>query len=196
MILREQVDLDPWFDEIIANKPDNLIGLQLELTYHEAVSNSHSCPKTGVRNFGSHSDKPMSYPGMTGRIWLRYREPPKTFMPPIGSALHTGTGGYGSYANVGCGGKWGTIALLGSKDLPKLHYYSYDCKVFIDDFKEHLQPLADAYEEQFLIDKLMRSYQSTIYNPTYHYYHLDKDVEKADQELIERWNTNNLITTN
>lgn len=100
------------------------------LRWSETLSNSHSCPRGGVTNWGgrdSFSDgtpKPRCYPGWGGRINIRVRTPFVTKnrqADGFGSdyfkytPIHTGTGGGG-----------------GIKD--GVTKYSYDVKLWADDF--------------------------------------------------------------
>ncbi len=75
---------------------------EFALTYSDSVSNSHSCPKDGVTNWGGYvKDAPRGYPGWHGRIsWIvewpnKYHGHYPGGQLFKGSGIHTGTGGYG-----------------------------------------------------------------------------------------------------
>ncbi len=42
--------------------------IRLDARYNNSVSNTHSCPKSGVQNWGSKKDLPRGYPGWHGSI--------------------------------------------------------------------------------------------------------------------------------
>ena len=57
------------------NENATVLGFAVKLTHSKKVSNSHSAPLLGVRNFsnyGAEKDRPTSYPGWQGRVWIRY----------------------------------------------------------------------------------------------------------------------------
>lgn len=93
---------------------------ELKVSYRESCSNTHCCPRNGVKNWSCHSDKPHGYPGFHGRVSWKMVEPldrdPNNYrdyrfdeaIRKIG--IHPGTGG-------------------GSGD-----YRGYDVTIFIDDF--------------------------------------------------------------
>lgn len=75
----------------------------LDVTYSDHVSNTHSCPRNGVRNWGREPDKPIGYKGWGGRIEFQTSHEIRGFMSGLWEHLgiHTGSGG-------GSGGRnWG-----------------------------------------------------------------------------------------
>lgn len=96
----------------------------------EKVSNSHSCPRKGVKNFDTRAEcnkgKPTGYPGWIGRIDIKVKPPMykyqgKEYMDDgYGSAYFNRT-----TINTGSGGGGG------GKDCKQ---YSYDVKLFAADF--------------------------------------------------------------
>lgn len=101
----------------------------LTLTYNDCVSNSHSCPRGGVTNWGGRdtlkdgTPAPRGYPGWTGRISFQLSTGTISFSSYVfkGTGINTGSGG---------GGGGGT--------------FSYDLKMFMDDWPG----LKSAFNEQ------------------------------------------------
>jgi hypothetical protein len=97
-----------------------LKGFTLDVKYRPDCSNSHNCPRSGLKNWGGDvPGAPRSYPGYHGRVSWNMPEPyckgddyrdyrVNEALGRIG--IHTGTGGAGS-GNAG-----------------------YDVNVFLDDF--------------------------------------------------------------
>lgn len=114
-----------------SNKVHEYVEVSFEnLYWSDNLSNSHSCPRNGVTNWGSRDTypdgtaKPRGYPGWGGRINIRVRTPMVTKTRQadgFGSdyfkytPINTGTGGGG-----------------GVKD--GVTKYSYDVKLWADDF--------------------------------------------------------------
>lgn len=101
---------------------------------HGDVSNSHDCPIDGVTNWGRKANKPTSYPGWNGRVWIRYSKPIKSFgSEPFRNTLtYTGTGGWGSY-----NGPWAAVSTARYKNkdaYPEPQIYSWDYRFFDSDF--------------------------------------------------------------
>jgi hypothetical protein len=75
----------------------------LSLDFSESISNSHSCPHTGVTNWGGDrklpdgSPAPRGYPGFGGRISFKLTHDTPSFCSDIfkSTRIHTGTGGGG-----------------------------------------------------------------------------------------------------
>jgi hypothetical protein len=84
----------------------------LDVSWSDSVSNSHSCPRGGVSNWGRDNGKPTGYPGWGGRIEFQL-----SHALGFGSdvfrnvGIHTGTGG-------------------GTRD----NRYGYDVKFFASDW--------------------------------------------------------------
>ena len=131
---------------------NKLIGLVFEVRYSKIVGNTHSCPINGVTNWALREEgKPTGYPGFHGRVWLRFMNNQGSFGSNVlyKTGLNTGTGGGGSYDGI-----WKQL-ITASYKLSKvtnetnetelrnkynLFCYSYDCKIFLDDFSgmQHL----------------------------------------------------------
>jgi hypothetical protein len=111
--------IDGWhrhFDDKFVPE-DNFSKLEFtRLTFSETVSNSHSCPEDGVRNFMCEPDKPRGYIGWTGYLNGSLDRPAKhNASYPYSGALqlvgiHTGSGGGGNKS------------------------FSYDFKIFLGDW--------------------------------------------------------------
>lgn len=68
----------------------------LDVRWSESVSNTHSCPRSGVTNWGGrNSDAPRGYPGWQGRIEYQVSHDVPCFGSELLSdtGIHTGTGG-------------------------------------------------------------------------------------------------------
>ena len=127
------------------------------LRYEEQTSNTHACPRNGTTNWG-HQNKnaPRGYPGFAGRINYALTVP-KSFdgwfadfsdtLKQFG--IHTGSGGVGN---------------IGPKDSDM---YSYDVKVFIDDFpgiNTHVEEVHKIYKKIVFKMKLKGE---QIHDPVY-----------------------------
>lgn len=100
--------MSPW-DKSHLKRMDQLVipklkTVRLNLKFDPLVSNSHSCPRGGVRNFTRKPELPCGYPGWTGRLeWSR--EHPVKSRVDTGSSIFenspiytgTGSGGQGCY---------------------------------------------------------------------------------------------------
>jgi hypothetical protein len=115
-------------------------GFAWDIRYSDRVSNSHSSPEGLPQNFIGKKDVPDSYPGFTGRVWIRYADEPNSFgSEPFEKTLtHTGTGGAGSYS-----GPWAAIASArwqtyghkrGAGMYPEIHCYSWDYRFYLADW--------------------------------------------------------------
>jgi len=65
------------------------------------VSNSHSCPKNGIKNWHGNQELPTHYPGWRGRIHIKYNS--RNYAGFLTSILepyyiNTGSGGGGEYS--------------------------------------------------------------------------------------------------
>lgn len=151
------------------------------MKYSPTVSNSHCCPKGGTTNFGGNPDLPRNYMGMSGRIWVRYSvDTPSFASNELPSNVHAGTGGYGSYD-----GHWQGLYLPYNNVGLKMHYYSWDGKLFAADFLEIRGIAGDA-----------RMRGEDLQNVDFNFYWLDKETAKRDEHLLKRYrekckNTNN-----
>lgn len=117
------------------NSSATLINLQLDLKYDELVSNTHSCPKTGVQNWHCNNDKPRGYPGWAGQIsWeVTTKDVSDSNRFRNNSYIHTGSGSGGS--NPG-----------------GIKTYRYEVKIFADDW-----PGLALYREKQLMWSILES---------------------------------------
>ena len=117
------------------------------LRYAERTSNTHSCPRTGITNWGcKDEDGPRGYPGFAGRITYALKVPKgfdgwfADFSDSLKQfGIHTGSGGSGP----------------SRKD--NLDSYGYDVKVFIDDFSSisaHVDEVLEVYKKIVFKKKL------------------------------------------
>lgn len=81
--------------------------LQFEMSWCDSITNTHSCPHNGVRNWRRDSKLPIGYSGWTGSIEYTVQSCPgqEGSYPGssdmwVGSRIHTGTGGGGSSNNI------------------------------------------------------------------------------------------------
>lgn len=157
------------------------IGLQLDMRIQARVSNSHCCPQGETTNFSGDTNIPRHYPGMQGRIWVRYCANTASFasreLPPD---VHPGTGGYGTYD-----GNWKRLYTPYSNAGLKLYVYSWDCKLFQADHPKIKAICADA-----------RIRDDDISNTTFKFYWLDEETLETDRYLLKAYikkceNTNN-----
>jgi hypothetical protein len=122
----QEIDISQLVENLIGRQeiywPDSqktLINLKIDVTYSTSVSNTHSCPKTGVQNWHCNNDKPKGYPGWSGRIFWE---------ESVGN-LSKGSDRFhnNSYIYTGTG-SGGTNPITGNKT------YQYDVKIFADDW--------------------------------------------------------------
>ena len=178
-------------DRVNHNLKDNnkVVGLQLDLAWYDLVSNSHSAPVGKPTNFGARPGLPTSYPGWSGRTWIRYAKNPieRGSDPLIRTCLHTGTGGFGSY-----NGPWSLlhnqifIARRKYNYISPTEYnelmpvcYSWDCRVFAEDFPEILE----LYRTESVFERLKNGNAN---QRQYSYRWEDPATLAADKLLIER----------
>lgn len=159
----------------------SFIGLQLDMQIRARVSNSHSCPKGGVQNFSGTPNMPRSYPGMFGRIWVRYSDDTPSFASSeLPSNVHSGTGGYGAYD-----GNWLGLFRPYYNVGIKIYYYSWDCKLFEADHPEIKAMRADA-----------RIRDEDLSNTLFKFYWLDEETRKQDKHLLKRYSEKCKNTSN
>lgn len=119
----------------------------LSLTYSNSVSNSHSCPHTGVTNWGGDkklqdgTPAPRGYPGFVGNIELTISPEPLSFASDVlkNTRIHTGSGGGGG------GGR-----------------YRYSVSFFLDDWPgiaATIQAERDAYEKENFLNMIKNTYK-------------------------------------
>lgn len=118
--------------------------LKIDVNYSNEISNSHSAPIDGVRNWGyRHAGRPVCYPGWGGRVWAFFSKQPNSKFESefTNSLIHRGSGGYGLYDI----GHQVHGELEHPEDLPlnqsnewafkkkRIYPVSYDCKIFLQD---------------------------------------------------------------
>ena len=130
----------------LASEGNKVIGFVWELRSSICVSNSHAAPLGKERNWDGHKiNVPKGYPGMVGRIWIRYNKDNTGFSstPFENTLTHTGTGGSGHYNGI-----WRRIVngrykqfmakrrtLNGYENFNShVHCYSWDYTIFADDW--------------------------------------------------------------
>lgn len=115
---------------------DEFTKFKLEsLTFSKQCSNTHACPKNGVLNWSREPDKPMGYPGWTGRARGTLKRDKKHMNSyPYSAALNS----VGIYTHTGGGGNenWG-----------------YDISIFLDDWPG-LQHIVNEMEQDEIVRRL------------------------------------------
>lgn len=104
---------DRWGDRRAKFRDDFSIKiLYFDLRWDNKISNSHSCPRSGVTNWGRYTDdRPSGYPGWQGDIAYQLSHDIGSFGIFDKVGIHTGTGG--GRGNLKC---------------------AYDVKLFADDW--------------------------------------------------------------
>jgi hypothetical protein len=157
-----------------------VVGFKWDVRYNETVSNSHDCPLNGVTNWGNtYPDRPTSYPGFYGRVWIRYqRELDLWGSDPLREGLtYPGTGGAGTY-----GGPWEKVSTLywkrygyksvgGKLRFKKPYVLSWDYRFYLDDW-----PLIQKYIEN----------QQTFHQLQSKKFELKHVFEWYDEKTVER----------
>lgn len=106
----------------------NLIDLNITVNWRDCVSNSHSCPRNGVCNWGGKEffedrlPKPKGYPGWSGNIMFSIRKKNARYVGQ-GSAYFKDT-----IINIGTGSGGGNIGD------DSIQQYWYDIRLFANDF--------------------------------------------------------------
>lgn len=151
---------------VMINSGTKLTGLAFDIRYAE-VSTSHDAPLLFDRSKLKNYEFPL-LPGFSGRVWARYDSKPENtwgsdpFSPTLS---YTGTGGYGSYEGPWLGisksiyhlyrmagnSTKGPLTLkCGNVPDSYLHFYSYDYRLFLDDFPE----IRKTIDEMLVLHKL------------------------------------------
>lgn len=192
---------------VISENSTLVAGFAWDVKYQHRVSNSHNSPIDGYSNFAGKHGPDRDYPGLSGRVWIRYAENPD-FMSMSSefekTCTHTGTGGGGAYEGI-----WQAISSAAYRTrtrndidsmhtrftykYPEPHCFSYDYKIFLSDFP-HLQTdagllFADditAFEEeqdrQVTWHKLKGKYYSREKFPFRHKFEWTDPILKAADE--------------
>lgn len=165
-----------------ARTSNPVVGLAWDMTYDPKTSNTHSAPVTGETNWFCKSDKPLGYPGLEGRLWIRYQKEPQAFTSSsrLGDVLfYTGSGGGGSY-----GGPWSSVysryyRCRGRKIKPlqECNCFSWDARIYLADWPKLEQDI----EHQHLVNCLngVKSEFKHSFSWT------DPETAKRDQEFLE-----------
>lgn len=134
------------------------VGFSWDVTYRE-VMNTHSAPLCGIINWGR-KEGPLSYPGWSGRVWIRYKGPCPSFGsdPFVNTLTYTGTGGLGSYKGPWesvATARWNRYGSSNKKDIfPEPEIYSWDYRFYSSDWPG----LEDGIRQQMVYDKLAGTY--------------------------------------
>lgn len=130
---------------INSNCKTPILGFKWNMT-HGTVSNTHSCPLNGVRNWNNSPDKPIRYPGWTGRVWIRYADGTGRGSEHFnGTLTYPGTGGFGGYD-----GDWEQVYKAymkvhryrrGKPEVyPEPQIYSWDYRFYDSDWPDLYKP--------------------------------------------------------
>lgn len=163
------------------SKDVKLDGFAWDIQYSDKVSNSHNAPINGTTNWsGRDKDAPTSYPGFSGRVWIRYSKDPDTWgSDPFPHTLtYTGTGGYGGY-----NGPWEKAGSAyykkyGRKTNDYMYYLSWDYRFFLSDFPA----LEKNVQNNILLHNIQ--YPNTKYRLLHLFEWTDPETLKQDEEVI------------
>lgn len=163
------------------NQPDSqhIHGICWDVNYG-FVSNSHSSPIRGVRNWGGKPDLPRSYDGFYGRVWVRKKNEDKFMLLSDRiekSFTYTGTGGGGSYR-----GPWSDleskyIKYTGQVYNEKLRLFSWDYRFYTDDF-----PFLIKFEEEKLIARMQGKKEPKINSKVF----WESDEVKKEDDAVNK----------
>jgi hypothetical protein len=116
--------------------PNPVQGFAWRINYSPCVSNYHQSPEGYPRRTANNPRQ--GYPGWTGRVWIRYRDPRRKVNSFARTLTYSGTGGAGSYH-----GPWQEVAsqcferygLIKSPDrYPEVNHYSWTYEFFEADW--------------------------------------------------------------
>lgn len=135
-MLRGRIDvgLDKQYKGKVIPLPKLILLEFINVSFNLKVSNSHSCPLSGVENWEGDKSKPTGYPGWHGRVRIVIEVPEKSCLSVSGSDLfsgrncciHTGTGGGG--------GQY--------KNMKNTSQYQYDVRIYGDDWPKMMQQVS------------------------------------------------------
>jgi len=166
-----------------------LIGFVWDINYSDLVSNSHHAPIGQSTNWWRDAEKPLGYPGFSGRVWIRISNKIPGFASSIfnGSLTHTGTGGLGSYDSI-----WDKVIAKSHKynDYYPGEYYSWEYRFFIDDFPKfksgEFREILDNYEAKIVWKKLM-SEKLPVLNYRHRFVWEDPKIKINDDEYLNKY---------
>ena len=168
----------------VISKKAPVLGFAWDVRYAD-VSNTHSCPESGKTNWsGRNPDAPRSYPGWSGRVWIRVGPNNCSFGSDLFSQTltYSGTGGAGGYS-----GPFSEISRYfwdrygykrPANRYPDPLIYSYDYRFYADDWPE----VASLASQQVLFDKLSAG-KNTIQHHKFEWF--DEATLEKDQAFIE-----------
>lgn len=168
----------------VISKKAPVLGFAWNVRYAN-VSNTHSCPESGKMNWaGRNPDIPRSYPGWTGRVWIRVGPNKSTFGSELfeRTLTYSGTGGAGGY-----GGPFEKISIAyyqryrskrPADGYPYPLVYSYDYRFYADDWPE----VSSLASQQVLFDKLS-SNRNIVQCHTFEWF--DQETLAKDIAFIE-----------
>ncbi len=159
--------------ERVQKTRNTVVGFNWNINYRNKVSCSHCSPVGELNNWGIKADRPRSFPGFIGRVWIRTAKPIRsgTWMSNMfdTSLSYTGTGGGGSY-----NGKWADISKArylkyesGKRNksevvYPKVQCWSWDYKIFCSDFPA----IIDEHTKSLLFDTIKNGNKKIVLNST------------------------------
>ena len=165
------------------------VGLSWSIVHSEQVSNSHSSPEGYPQNFMRKEGVPTSYPGWTGRVWVRYEsEQGYGFgSDPFNRSLtHTGTGGGGPY-----NGPWESVYAArwqrhghsrAAGLFPPVNCFSWDFRIFDADWPLVTENIIDQYEKDVMWATLGNKSQPLP--PTHTFFWDDEATKAADDQFL------------
>ena len=161
-VIDSQENRDHWYNPK-KHKPrefknHKVVGFAWDVSRSEEVSNTHSAPEGYPQNWARRDESlPKSYPGWTGRVWIRYADDPYSFSSSgtfEKTLTHTGTGGFGGYNGPWEGVGSARFRRYGHSNTktayPEIHYYSWDYRFYDLDWPE----IAKSYEKARVIHHL------------------------------------------
>lgn len=165
-----------------------VLGFAWDIRYM-TVPNSHNAPLSGKTNWGSRDPSvPNYYPGMYGRVWIRYDHSYQLGSNPFcGTLTYPGTGGGGSYSgpfseinNIRFR-RYGHYDPVGS--YPRPCVFSWDYRFFIDDWPA----IKDTISQQLLFEKLVNKKSIIVHKFLWQDPEtLDNDIKFIDECKKER----------
>jgi hypothetical protein len=168
-------------------KKNRLLGFHWNIQYNEFVRNTHSAPVNGVHNFSCSPDKPIGYPGFSGRVTFRTEK--DAFPSRFPTALvYTGTGGSGHIYP-----EWHEIWLLYHNNvdkirkqklpIPNVFSYGYEFKFYLMD-NPHLEKVIQDERILFLLENENTGRKFQV---NHSFVWVDEKTSKKDKILIDKY---------